>query len=337
MTQLTRIVRVTDASEVAGARRAATQCATSLRMSETAAGKAALVATELATNILKHGDGGSILMGSGERDARSLVIVAIDKGRGIANLNAAMRDGYSTAGSAGTGLGAVRRAAQAFDLYALPDRGTAVLCRIDDEAPRRSLLDPGSRLIAGGVCLPIAGEEQPGDAWTSSATRDAMTIGVADGLGHGPAAATASAAAVRVIADKSEGALDLILQDAHGALRSTRGAAVGIARIDAAHSRLDFSGVGNIAGTIAGEDGGMRRVVSLSGIVGHEMRKVQTFSYPWSASSVLVLQSDGVSASWNMSNWPGLLQHDPALIAAVIYRDHCRGNDDATVVVAKAS
>jgi len=167
--------------------------------------------------------------------------------------------------------------------------------------------------------------------------RDTVTIGIADGLGHGPVAATASTAAVRVFAEQTERTLDRILEDAHGVLRPTRGAAVGLARIYLGQGRLEFSGVGNIAGTIVGEDGPMRRVVSLNGIVGHEMRKVQTFSYPWTASSVLIMQSDGVSANWNAATYPGLLQHEPALIAAVLYRDHCRGTDDATVVVAKAS
>jgi len=127
-----------------------------------------------------------------------------------------------------------------------------------------------------------------------------------------------------------------LFAEMHGVMRPTRGAAVGIARIEAASGRLDFCGVGNIAGTIASDDA-VRRVVSLGGIVGHEMRKVQTFAYPWTASSVLVMQSDGVSASWNASAYPGLLQRDPAVIAAVLFRDHCRGNDDATVVVARAS
>lgn len=338
MTRLGQIARVTDTSEVAGARRTASQCAAALRLSETAAGKAALVATELATNILKHGNGGSILFGSDlDETSPALVMVAIDKGRGIPNLGVAMRDGYSTAGSAGTGLGAIQRAASAFDLYALPDRGTAVLVRIEDESPRRPAILSSESIVAGGVCLPVANEDQSGDAWVAIEARDGMTIGVADGLGHGPAAATASTTAVRVFAERSEQPLDRILQDAHGALRPTRGAAVGLARIHAAQSRVEFSGVGNIAGTIVDDEGTTRRVVSLTGIVGHEMRKVQTFSYPWAGSSVLVLQSDGISSSWNGSTWPGLMQHDPALIAAVIYRDHCRGNDDATVVVAKAS
>ncbi|MDQ3283458.1 MAG: SpoIIE family protein phosphatase [Acidobacteriota bacterium] len=336
MTRIGRIVRVTDASEVASARRIARQCTEALRLSETAAGKAALLATELATNLVKHGGGGSILLGSDFEDDGALILIAIDKGRGIQNVNLAMRDGFSTAGSPGTGLGAIRRAASQFDVYTLPDRGTAVFCRIEDEVTRAPRLDAPSRVTVGGICVPLPSEEQPGDAWMWTPSRDGALIAVADGLGHGDAAATASTAAVRVFAERAEEPLEAMMQDAHGALRPTRGAAVGIARIHATHGRLDFAGVGNIAGTIT-DDESARRVVSLNGIVGHEMRKVQTFSYPWTASSVLVMQSDGVSANWNASAYPGLLQREPALIAAVIYRDYCRGNDDATVVVAKAS
>ncbi len=334
---MSRVVRITDASEVAGARREALQCAAALRLSETASAKAALITTELATNILKHGGGGSILFGSDHDNEGVLAIIAFDKGRGIDNINSAMQDGFSTAGSPGTGLGAIQRAATSFDLYSFTDKGTAVLCTVADAAPRRPLFDAPSRIAVGGVCVALPGEEDSGDAWTSVATRDTMTIGVADGLGHGPLAATASSALVRVFSEQTERTLDRILEDAHGVLRPTRGAAVGLARIYLGQGRLEFSGVGNIAGTIVSDDGPMRRVVSLNGIVGHEMRKVQTFSYPWTASSVLILQSDGVSASWNAAAYPGLLQHEPALVAAVLYRDHCRGTDDATVVVAKAS
>jgi anti-sigma regulatory factor (Ser/Thr protein kinase) len=324
-------VRVQDASEVAGARRAAAMAAAALRLSETSAGRAALIATELATNLVKHADGGTLLFGSNES---ALAIVSLDKGRGLLS-TAAFADGYSTAGSSGTGLGAVRRAAASFDLYALPDRGTAILATVEDPPSTAPILRAPSRVVVGGVCLPKTGEEANGDSWTAHASRDVITMSVADGLGHGPAAATASLAAVRVVAERHEQALEHVLQDAHGALRPTRGAAVAVARIHLTHGRADFIGVGNIAGTIV-TDETMRKTVSLPGIVGHEMRKVQSFAYPWLASSVLILQSDGVSANWNAANYPGLMQHDPALIASVLYRDFCRGTDDATVVVAKA-
>lgn len=333
MIRLTQQVRVHDSSEVANARRTALACASAARLSETASGRAALVATELATNLLKHAGGGTLLFGS---NGNAVTIVSLDKGGGMPNVNAALSDGYSTAGSAGTGLGAVQRASTSLEIYTRPDRGTVILTTVGDAAPSAPLIHAPSRMVVAGICIAKPGEDHTGDAWVAEVSRDAATICVADGLGHGPAAATASSSAVRTVSERIAQPLEHILQDAHGALRPTRGAAVGIARIHLAAGRTDFIGIGNIAGTIATDDV-TRKMVSLSGIVGHEMRKLQTFSYPWLASSVLVLQSDGISASWNATNYPGLMQHGPALIAAVLFRDHCRGTDDATVVVAKSS
>lgn len=335
MIRVSEAVRVDDTSQIADARRAAVTCATSLRLSETSVGRAALVATELATNLIKHAGGGSLLFGADEARERSMVVLSLDKGSGLTNA-AALGDGYSTAGTPGTGLGAVRRAAATFDVYALPDGGTTILATIEDAAEQTPLLRAPSRIVVGGICIPKPGEELSGDAWTAGVSRDVVTLSVADGLGHGPAAATASTAAIRVVAERFEQPLEHMFQDAHGVLRPTRGAAMAVARIQLTAGRTEFIGVGNIAGTIVTDDA-MRKTVSLSGIVGHEMRKVQSFSYPWLASSVLILQSDGVSANWNAAKYPGLMQHAPALIAAVLYRDHCRGTDDATVVVAKAS
>ena len=336
MIRVNRIVRVIEQSEVAQARRAASECADALGMGETAVAHAALLATELATNLVKHGGGGSMMFGSDDTRAQTLVVLSIDKGRGIANVAAAMRDGYSTSGSPGTGLGAITRSAAEVDIYTLADKGTAIYCTISDE-PQRAYVIPGARKYpVAGVSLPKPGETAFGDDWAARSTGDVVTVLVADGLGHGPAAATASAAAVRTFKERAEQPLEDLLADIHAALRGTRGAALALARILAAQRRVDFIGAGNIAGTIASDDA-MRKTVSLPGIVGHEMRKVQTFSYPWDASSVLILQSDGLATTWSLANYPGLLQKEAALIAAVLYRDLCRGNDDATVVVAKAS
>ena len=330
MIRLGRIEHIGEASGVAPVRRAAIDCAGALRMNQTAAGRAALVVTELATNLVKHAGEGSMLFGSDD-DAPAFIVVAIDRGGGIANLGVAMSDGFSTAGSPGTGMGALSRVADALDVYS-GERGTAVLCRVG-AAPRER---PRDGLTVAGLSVPKPGQSVGGDAWSAAHGDASLTIVVADGLGHGEDAALASSAAIRSASEAPEASLEELMKSAHGALRSTRGAALGMARIHAPNRRVEFAGVGNIAGAVVDDDG-VRHVVSHAGIVGHEMRKVRSFSYPWSSSAVLLLHSDGVSASWNISNYPGLMQHDPALIAAVLYRDHGRGTDDATVVVAKTS
>ena len=304
-------------------------------MSENASARASLVATELATNLVKHAAGGWILIGCDDEYV-SLNITAIDKGEGIPNVRAALEDGYSTAGSPGTGLGAVTRNADHYDVYTSPGKGTALFCRIDDGRPATPPIPAPSRLRIAGVCIAKRGEQESGDSWGAAQHRDLATIIIADGLGHGDAAATASLAAVRAFREHPDAGTDELIRRCHDALRATRGAAVGISRILQSAGTLEFNGVGNIGGTIVNDES-VRKTVSHNGIVGHEMRKVGAFTYPWQASSILVMQSDGIGSGWNLGNYPGLQDHEPAVIAAVIFRDYCRGTDDATVVVAKAT
>ena len=337
MIRVSTVVGVNDRSQVAEARRRAIDCAEAQRMSESSVARAALVTTELATNLLKHANGGTLLFGSDEDSPHSLIILALDKGEGIANVPTALQDGYSTAGSPGTGLGAISRSSTVFDVYTLSEKGTVIFCRIDSETDAAAPADTNPpRITVAGICVPKPGEQQSGDGWIAQCGRDLVTITIADGLGHGDAAAIASRAVLNVIKEHPEREIDVMLHDAHAAVRATRGAAVGVARIRPAEGRLDFAGTGNIAATITAQES-TRKTVSLPGIVGHEMRKVQIFTYPWSASAVLVMHSDGLGTSWNLDSYPGLTQQSAAIIAAVIFRDFCRGTDDATVVVAKAS
>jgi anti-sigma regulatory factor (Ser/Thr protein kinase) len=337
MIRLSTVVGVNDRSQVAEARRRSFICAEAVRMTENASARAALVTTELATNLLKHANGGTLLFGTDEDVPHSLVILALDKGPGIASVPTALQDGYSTAGSPGTGLGAITRSSSAFDVYTLLDKGTVVFCEIHSEGEPVPAVDPmPSRITVAGICVPKPGEEVSGDGWAAQRSRDLVTVTIADGLGHGDQAALASTAVLRVIKEHPDHEIDVMLHEAHAAVRSTRGAAVGISRIRPAEGRLDFAGTGNIAASITSADS-TRKTVSLPGIVGHEMRKVQTFTYGWSASSVLVMHSDGLGTAWNVDQYPGLTQRAAAIIAGVLFRDFCRGTDDATVVVAKAS
>lgn len=336
MIRSSTLVTVNEQSDVAAARRASQDCAAALLFSVQGSAKAALVVTELATNLVKHGGGGSIIIGFDDEAPYVLEIVSIDKGSGIASLPAAMRDGYSTAGSSGTGLGAIHRQCEEVDIYSHPGHGTAVYCSVldDERVPRDAALREGTLRVAG-ICVAKTGENVSGDAWSSMRGQQTVTIVVADGLGHGESAAHASTQAIGIFREQERDSIEEVLRAMHEPLRATRGAAVSIARIHLASRKVEFAGVGNVAGAIV-DEGTTRRTVSHAGTVGAEMRKVQLFTYPWTPTSILIIHSDGLSASWSMDNYPGLDQHSPAIIAAVLFRDFCRGRDDSTIVVAKA-
>lgn len=325
----TLALTVHDASHVGAARRAAVTLAERGGCSETVGGQVALVATELATNLVRHGGGGELLVRRVANPGSGIEIVAIDRGPGMASVDRAFRDGYSTGGSNGTGLGAVRRIADSCDIFSAPGAGTAVLARIGLGGPSRRNLP-----MVSGVSVAMAGEEVCGDAWVWAAGADHWSVLVADGLGHGPLAAVAASEVVRVFREHPGAEPVDFLDLADAALRPTRGAAVGLATVWPARRELSYTGVGNIGGVVV-TAGASRSVVSHAGIVGHGCRKTQSFSYPWSEESVLVLYSDGLQTRWTLERYPALATRDPALLAAVLYRDFSRGRDDVTVVAGR--
>lgn len=322
---------VHEVSQVAAARRVATDLATALGFDETATGEAALLVTEAATNILKHGSHGEILLRAVRRGGQDgLEIVALDHGPGMSNVAHSMADGTSGAGTYGIGLGTMQRLSHEFDIYSAPGKGTVV----------HLLAWPGSTppdedvLQMGVVCLPMAGETVCGDAWSLACGPTRATVLVADGLGHGPDAATASEAAGEVLRRGPDYPPATIIDDAHAALRATRGAAVAVAQIDTHDEELRFAGIGNIAAHLYGGNGIERKqLVSHNGIVGSNVRKIQEFVVPWQPGALLILHSDGLATRWDLDAYPGLLSCHPALVAAMLYRDFCRRRDDVTVLV----
>ncbi|HEY2389154.1 MAG TPA: SpoIIE family protein phosphatase, partial [Candidatus Binatia bacterium] len=192
-------------------------------------------------------------------------------------------------------------------------------------------IEPGA-VLSGGIHVPYPGEEVSGDAWSVSATGGRHLVLVSDGLGHGAAAAAASAVARETFRRHLDGTPESMLARVHEALRPTRGAAVAIAEIDRRRQQVRFAGIGNIMGTIVA-DGTTRSVVSHHGTAGHDVRRIQEFSYPWPAGATLVLHSDGLQSRWTLERYPGLAAHHPALTAAILYRDFRRERDDTSVVV----
>lgn len=324
---------VTESSQVGEARRRATRFTRDLGFDETEAGKVAIVVSEAARNLAMHATGGELLLRALECDGvAGIEILALDKGLGIANVAECLRDGYSTAGGPGTGLGAISRLSALFDIHSLPDLGTALLARLwSRPLPKQPRPHP---LEIGAVCLPKPGERVGGDGWAVDQRPGRGLILVADGLGHSLAAAEASQEAVRVFRENPRFSPAAMIEVAHGALRHTRGAAVAVAEVDIAHQMAHFAGVGNIAGVIL-SSGGSRHMVSHHGTVGHEVRKIREFTYPWPEGALLVMHSDGLATRWSLDRYPGLAMRHPSLIAGVLYRDYSRRRDDVTVVVAR--
>lgn len=328
------VVPVTEASQVAEARRRASSVAQAFGFDETATGRVAIAVTELSTNLVKYGTAGEILLGSFECGSEAGVeIIALDKGVGFVDIVEALRDGHSSGGSSGTGLGAVRRQSQLFDIVSCPERGTAILARIGTRS-RPSGAKPIAMSRFGGVAIPMRGEMVCGDSYAVAARGSGWTVLVADGLGHGPNAAQASEEAVRIFREHEHESPEEILAAIHAGLKHTRGGAVSVARYEPEDERLVFAGVGNVAGAIV-SGGEVKRLVSLVGTAGHVARRIRSFDYPFPADAMLVMSSDGIGTGWTLDGLPGLTDAHPSLIAAVVYRDFARGRDDATVLVAR--
>lgn len=336
-------VPVHDSTRVRDARVAAEHAATLAGLDEPRTAAAALVATELATNLLKHARGGRLLLdvvpepepADGDDPTRFVQIAAIDHGPGIPDVTTALSDGFTTAHSLGAGLGTCRRVASAFAVHSTPGRGTVALARIGP-AGQGTAPGPGG-LRAGGVNLPFGGAEHSGDAWARVRAGDRVTLMLADGLGHGSQAAHASTAAVKALRGSAHLDPAELLRHLDSALRGTRGAAVAVAQVDTGTGTLRFAGLGNVGAWLWEEDA-WHALLSRPGIVGvHRPRTMHEDRRPWGADRVLLLHSDGLPSRQKPPSAPDLLFTDPAVMAAVTLRDSGSAarpaRDDTTVAV----
>jgi len=320
------------ASDIAAARRAGQKLADALGFAEVQAGRLAIVITEAGTNILKHAGEGTlyIMRAQSGVETAGIDVLAIDSGPGIGDIETSLRDGVSTAGTAGTGLGALRRQADEFDVWTARGQGAAFFMRVWS-----SLAPPEPCGIeVGALCVPLAGEDESGDGWAVSCNLDGASLLGVDGLGHGPEAHKAAAAAVAALERRPAASPSDTLHAAHDALRITRGAALSVARIDYSEDALHFAGIGNVNGVVC--DGESRRaMVSHNGIVGNNMRKVQEFSVACPPGALVILHSDGIQTQWDLNAYPGLAARTPAIVAGILMRDFIRRRDDAMVLVGR--
>ena len=245
-----------------------------------------------------------------------------------------MRDGFSTSGTAGNGLGAIRRLADVFEIYSQPDQGTALLARIGDRPQLPTGVERSSSLEdrLGVICVPLRGEAECGDAWRIVLGPQRTCVLLVDGLGHGPGAAAAADIAITMFPRLASDSPEAMLMAMSSAMRDSRGAAVSVVVLDDAAQLARFAGVGNVDARVL-VSAEAEYFVPQNGIIGHTLPAVRSTSVAWTAGAYLVMHSDGISARWRVDAYPGLCTAHPALIAGVIYRDFGRPRDDATVLV----
>jgi anti-sigma regulatory factor (Ser/Thr protein kinase) len=322
-------VQITDPTSIGEARRAALFSAQRLGFDETKAGQLALLTTEASRNALIHGGGGQVIV-TGVRDEHGALarILAMDRGPGIENIGRAMADGFSTAGTMGGGLGAMKRIANSLEIFT-SQSGTMVLVELGDALPQNSLQ-------LAGMALPYPGERHCGDGWAFHQTPERTTLLLVDGLGHGLEAADAAQEAITTFERRVQSKPGEIIGFIHDALRKTRGAVGAVAEIRPKDGMINYAGVGNISAVLL-SPAGSRSLVSHNGTLGMVTSRIQEFRSEWSPSTTLVLHSDGLQSRWDLAPYAGLLVKHPALIGGALLRDFRRQRDDASVVVVKAA
>lgn len=316
-------VPIDDPSRVGQARRGAVQLASDLGFDETDAGRVALVAMELATNVLKHARRGALrIQRIAAVEGDGVEVLAVDHGPGF-DFTACLADGFSTQGTQGIGLGAVARQAQVLDLYA-DARGSVVMARM---YPRHR---PHRDLRYGGSSHSLAGHAANGDAWRLGFDGSCTSALLIDGLGHGEAAQQAARAGVDAFDEAPFDEASALMERLHAGMSGTRGGAVAIAQFDGG-GRVRFTGIGNLAASLHAPDRS-RGLASHPGIVGTQFRRAHAFDYADADGRLLVMHSDGLQSRWDLRDYPGLFTRHPSVIAAVLLRDFDRGRDDATVL-----
>jgi anti-sigma regulatory factor (Ser/Thr protein kinase) len=318
---------VHDASAAGAVRRAAVSLGEAAGLSAASLANLAIVAVEIGTNLARHAIEGRVLVRpSRAEESIGVELIAIDRGPGMADAERWTRDGNSTAGTLGIGLGAIARKSTSFDMYSLPRLGTVLAAVVGGVALRKT----------AGIRRPIAGEEVCGDGYGVRTVDGREQLMLCDGLGHGPLAAVAAQAAAVGFAGAPTGGPAAVMAHLNDHLRNTRGAVAGVAEIDRDAGTVRFAGIGNVAATIV--DGAHRRMmVCLPGIVGQltgdVRRTMREFDYPLPPGAAVILHSDGLTDRWDMADYPGLTARAAVVVAATLLRDAGRRRDDASVLV----
>jgi hypothetical protein len=182
-------------------------------------------------------------------------------------------------------------------------------------------------LKTGGFSRPYKGLSICGDSFVVERRNGTVLAAVVDGLGHGYESSVAAGRAVEIIREHAHLSVEAILRHCHRELRVTRGAAMGLLKVDEGGAG-EFCGIGNIE--VQALHGRSPSVFCLAGIVGHNVRVSKVMSVAMSSGDIYCLTSDGVSSRGNLKS---CLPGPPETVARRIVESWGKDHDDATALV----
>lgn len=193
-------------------------------------------------------------------------------------------------------------------------------------------------LETGIALFPWKGHAQSGDRHVViSSEEDGILLAAIDGIGHGDGAASAAKIASSVLESRPKRSVVDLVQDCHDALRHTRGVVMSLASVSPQLGSMTWLGVGNVQAGVqrAGSPRGTIQEVLLlrGGVIGSELLPaLHPATLPFCAGDTLVFATDGIHGDFFSELSP---LESPQKCADRILRLHCRGNDDALVLVAR--
>jgi len=326
-------MEVLHSSDAGAARRMSMALAKGIGFGRSACEEIGLAVTELGINLIKHAQGGMLtltpLAGKGRV---GLEIESRDSGPGMADVEAALGDRFSTAGTRGTGLGAVNRLMDELDITSDRSRGTRIVCRKWVRQQMASLRP--CPLVFGVATRPRRPGAVNGDAFVVRHWGESALAGVIDGLGHGHFAHQAAQAALQYVEGHFDRPLDQIFRGTARACRATRGVVMALARFDWGRDSLSFASIGNIEVRVFPSSKPFHFSIR-RGIIGLNTPEALVTEDPWPPGHLLVLHSDGLGTHWGWEDFPGLAEQTAPALAQEFLRTLATGEDDATVIVVR--
>ena len=185
----------------------------------------------------------------------------------------------------------------------------------------------------GAVCRAKQGQSISGDVYVVREYAEGQVlISIIDGLGGGIEAERAARLAAQLLEQYPDYPLQDLIRRSHAALHSTRGAVIGILRLEQASSHATYVGVGNIGVQVYSRQ--PIKPISKNGILGFRLPTLLELRYVYDPGDIFVLYSDGVSSSFAQDSKIDIKQ-SPQRMAEQILETYGKHIDDATVVAVK--